>query len=570
MVVNNWVFVGIFFLSTIQLFGQEDPKKIFILFENEPITSALAKLDKKTYRQLSYNPQILPLDKTVTHSFEGQSAESILKVLLNSNYQLKNIGNYIIIQKVSSTKKEKVSFQLKGGIKDASSGNVLQDVSIYEINSLRSTLSNEKGEFDLQAAIGLTEATFVVSKRLYQDTIIRISEPEQLNQAIVLTKEQENKRGFMIRERVRSYSSGLAKFFTSIELRKNAQNVNFVDARWFQLSLIPSIGTNRKMSSQIKNKISLNLISGYSYGVRGVELGGFYNLSREEVRGAQFGGFGNTVGGEVRGVQVGGFINTTKDYVKGMQMAGFLNVASDSVEGFQAAGFTNITKKMDGFQIAGFNNHVKKMEGFQLAGAINTTGKMNGFQLAGLVNKAKEVNGVQLSIINIADTIVGGIPIGIINIVKKNGFLAPTLESTDAVPLGFALKMGIEEFYSFLSLGTNPNNYWSLGGGFGSKRFTSAKRKLFLNPELRWSSLTEGKIRENEDSNLITLNFNIGYQLFKRLSISGGPSVNFFFTNHLAENGEPILKLTNSPILDQKGSNNSYQLWIGYVLGIGF
>ena len=570
MAVNKQIIKFLFLLSVLGLFGQETSIKITIEFIDEPIAVALAKLDNSIAQQLSYNPQILPQNTTITRSFEDQIPEVILVGILGPTYQLKNIGNYIIIQKAPLTKKEKTAFQLKGGIKDASSGKDLSGVSVYEINSLKSTLSNEQGKFELQANTEFKEATFVVSRRFYQDTIIRITKPEQLTQPIALKQEEPSKKGIMIRERVKVFSSGLAKFFTSIELRKNAQNVNFVDTRLFQLSLVPSIGTNRKMSGQIKNKISLNLISGYSYGVHGVELGGFYNLDREEVIGAQFGGFGNTVGGEVRGAQFGGFINTTKDYVNGVQMAGFINVASDSVEGFQAAGFTNTTKEMSGFQVAGFNNRTMKVSGYQLSGFMNTTGEMDGVQIAGFINIAKEVKGLQLSVINIADTVSSGVPIGLISIVKKNGFLSPALEYTDAIPVGFAMRVGVETFYSILAIGTNPDNYWSVGGGFGSKRFTSVNRKLFLNPELRWSSLTQGKIRENEDSNLIQLNFNLGYQLFKRLSIAGDPSLNFFFTNHLNAQGDPIIDLANSTIIDGQGSRNRYQMWAGYTLNIGF
>lgn len=566
MAVNKQVLYFLFFLTLTGLYSQE---KISIEFEEISILSALSKLDQATAQQLSYNPQILP-GGVVSQTFENQNPEYILAEILGSDYQLKNVGNYLIIQKAPLSKKKKATFQIKGGVRDATSGEELKDVSIYEINSLQSTLSNEEGQFDLKADVEFEEATFILSKRFYQDTIIRITHPQQLNEPIVLKQEVESKKGLMIRERVRVFSSGLAKFFTSIELRQNAQNVNFTDTRMFQLSLVPSIGTNRKMSGQIKNKISINLISGYSYGVRGVELGGVYNLDREEVRGAQFGGFGNTVGGEVEGVQAAGFINTTKDYVKGAQIAGFINVASDSVKGFQAAGFTNITQEMNGFQVAGFNNHVQKMSGYQLAGFINTTEKMDGVQIAGFINKAKEVKGLQLSIINIADTVSSGVPIGLVSVVKKNGFLSPAIESTDVIPLQFAVRVGMEKFYTIISAGTNPSNYWSLGGGFGLRKFTSSNRKLFFNPEFRWASLTEGRIRENEDSNLFGLHLNLGYKLFKRLSLVGGPTINYYLTNHLDETDNPIISLANSPIINHRSARNRQQFWVGYTLGVGF
>lgn len=565
-------FISFFlFISSLLLFAQNDEQKISITFHMKSLSEALRSLDKATEKQLSFNDLILPQNLIVNDSFTEQTPTSILQQILGASFRMKNIGEYIIIQKAPPTKKNKAPYKIKGTIQDANTGEELKDVTIYEINTLKSTLSDKDGGFELEAATDPKAATFVLSKRFYSDTVIHINQDLALSRPITLQQEiQPVKSSTMIRERVKNFSSGIAKFFTSVTVRKNAQNVNLVDTRWIQFSLIPSVGTNRKLSTQIKNKISLNLIAGHSYGVRGVELGGFYNIDREEARGVQVGGFGNTVGGEVKGVQMGGFINTSKDYVKGMQAAGFLNVASDSVEGFQIAGFTNFTRQMTGFQVAGFNNHVKKMSGFQLSGFINTAKEMSGFQLAGFINFAKELKGLQFSIVNIADTVSSGIPFGVINIVRKNGFLSPTIELNDVIPYQFAFRMGIENFYSLISIGINPSSYWSLGGGFGSRRYTSSKQKFFINPELRWHSLAEEKIEENENNNLIKLNLNLGYKWFKRLSVKGGPSINFFFTNQLNESGNPELTLTEAALFEGSYLRNRYQFWVGYSLGIGF
>ncbi|MEM6737103.1 MAG: hypothetical protein AAF620_13640 [Bacteroidota bacterium] len=568
--------VGKFFpffllISSSLTFAQTDEQKISITFSESSISEALISLDNATEKQLSFNHLILPQDLIINDSFIEQTPTSILRKILGASFQMKNIGDYIIIQKAPPIKKNKVRYKIKGTIQDAETGEELKDVTIYEINTLKSTLSNEDGGFELKAATDLKAATFVLSKRFYSDTVIHTNQDLALSKPITLQQEiYPVKKRLMIRERVKNFSSGMARVFTSVTVRKNAQNVNLVDTRWIQLSLIPSIGTNRKLSTQIKNKLSLNLIAGHSYGVRGVELGGFYNIDREEARGVQVGGFGNTVGGEVKGVQMGGFINTSRDYVKGMQAAGFLNVAKDSVEGLQVAGFTNFTREMTGFQVAGFSNHVNKMSGFQLSGFINTTKEMDGFQLAGLINVAKKLKGLQLGIVNVADTVSSGIPLGIINIIKKNGFLSPTIESTDVIPYQFAFRMGIENFYSLIFVGTNPSSYWSLGGGFGTRRYTSSKQKFFLNPELRWHSLAKGKIEENEDNNLIRLDLNLGYKWFKRLSVKGGPSINFFFTNQLNESGNPELVLTEATLFEGSYLNNRYQFWVGYSLGVGF
>lgn len=543
--------------------------KITINFEGESYAEALSKLDRLADRQLSYNPQILPSGSVPRQSYTSRDAEDILQDILRNSYQLKNIGNYLVIQKAPASR-TKTTYQIKGGIRDASTGEELQDVSIYEINTLKSTLSDEKGGFDIVAESEFEEATFVISKRFYQDTVIRVTKPEDLGAPIVLKPEKEAKAGLMIRERARTFSSGLAGFFTSIKLRKNAQNVNFTDNRFFQVSLVPSLGTNRKMSSQITNKLSLNLIAGYAYGVKGAEIGGFYNIDREEVRGVQIGGFGNTVGGEVHGLQMGGFINTTKDYVNGAQIGGFFNLASDSVNGFQAAGFTNITRDMSGFQVAGFNNHTKEVSGVQISGFINTTGKMDGLQLTGFINIAKEVRGLQLSVINIADTVASGIPFGLVNVVKKNGFISPAIESDDFTPYQLAIRTGIDNFYTVISGGISPSHFWSYGIGFGSQLYMTKNKLVFFNPELRWINLSNRKPFRNERNMLFKIQPKLGLRLFKDLTVSGGPAINFYISNELNESGIPEIDIANDPIVDKLPGSYRYQVWLGYAISIGF
>jgi len=377
------LFASMLFCLAVLANGQGSDQFISINFEDQPLLEALARLDQATERQLSFNPQILLQDQVVNQSFETKPIQQILLEILGSAYDLKEIGNYLIIQRKVTVKK-KSTFSISGGVKDAITGEELKDVSIYEINTLESTLTNEMGEFELKAKTRSDVVTFLISKQNYKDTIIQIVAFQPIEAPIALEKEKKSKWGKAIRDQVKVFSEGFARLFTSDKVIKNARNVNMVDTRTFQVSLIPSVGTNRKMGSQIKNRISLNLIAGYGYEVRGFEMGGLYNINREEIRGAQIGGFGNTVGGEVHGLQMAGFINTTKDNVKGTQIGGFINVASDSVNGFQMAGFTNLTKEIKGLQIAGFNNHTRNSLGAQLSGFINTTRKMDGFQLAAL------------------------------------------------------------------------------------------------------------------------------------------------------------------------------------------
>ncbi len=349
-----------------------------------------------------------------------------------------------------------------------------------------------------------------------------------------------------------------------------AQDSSEIDVKRFQFSFVPPVSSNGPQNAQTINKISLNLLAGSAYGVQAVEVGGVYNFLKGNVNGAQISGFGNNVGGEVHGLQLAGFINTNQGYVEGAQIAGFINVTSDSTRGLQLGGFSNISQETRGFQVAGFNNHNKGTKGTQLAGFINTTGDLDGLQLSGFMNKAKNVKGVQFGIINVADSVESGVQVGLINVSKKNGFISPGLETDDTMPYRFVFRSGLEKFYALLSAGVRPDEYWSYGAGFGSRLFLSQRRTTFFNPELRFHNINKGKLKANRNNHLVKLNMNFGYKAFKHLYITTGPSINFYMSNRLDRNGQPEINLKDNPSWDHRSGRNSYQLWVGYSIGIGF
>lgn len=385
--------------------------------------------------------------------------------------------------------------------------------------------------------------------------------------------------------------------FLLVSFAGSAQESTY--SKTYQFSFVPPVASNGPLSGETSNKISLNLLAGYAHGVEAFEFGGLYNIVKTDVKGVQISGFGNAVGGEVhgfqlagflntnkgyvegaqlggfvnrtgdkmKGFQIAGFLNTNKGYVEGAQVAGFANVTRDKVKGAQLAGFSNIATATKGWQIAGFNNHTKEVKGAQLAGFVNTTGTLNGLQVAGFANVAKGVKGVQLGLVNVADSVESGVQVGLVN-VSKNGFMSPGVETDDVVPLRLVFRSGRDEFYTVLSVGANESEYWSYGAGFGSRLFLSNARKLFVNPELRYHQINKGEsVAENH---LVKLNVNLGYQLFKHLYITSGPTINFYSTKQLDQNGRPLIDIANNPSHDSQSGKNRYQVWVGYSIGIGF
>ncbi len=368
-------------------------------------------------------------------------------------------------------------------------------------------------------------------------------------------------------------------------------------SKTYQFSFVPPISSNGSLNSETSNKVSFNLLAGYSHGVEAFEYGGIYNHVKANVKGVQISGFGNTVGGEMNGFQMAGFFNINKGYVQGAQVAGFVNLTRDKFKGFQLAGFSNITgpvdgmqlagfsniadstdgvqlagihnlaKETEGWQLAGFHNHSKEIKGNQLAGFMNYTGRLDGVQFAGFVNVAKEVKGVQFGFVNIADSVESGVQIGLVNI-SKNGFISSGIESDDVIPYRLVFRSGKDKFYSVISAGNKENEYWSYGVGFGSRLFLSEKRSLFVNPEVRYHHINKG--RSVATNHLWKLNVNLGHQLAKHYYITGGPTVNYYSTKRFDQNGRPQIDISKNPSLESQGGKSRYQLWVGYNIGIGY
>ena len=184
----------------------------------------------------------------------------------------------------------------------------------------------------------------------------------------------------------------------------------------FQVTFFPPLGTNGINCGNAVNKLSFNILAGYSAGLEGFELGCFLNGERDFVHGIQIAGFSNLVGGNVFGVQVAGFANANlgKAYgtqvsgfanlsgeMKGVQVGGFANLSLGKALGTQVAGFANVSiGSLKGFQVAGHGNlAVGNVEGLQISGFANiATGKVKGGQISGFANLATaNVKGSQIS-----------------------------------------------------------------------------------------------------------------------------------------------------------------------------
>ncbi|OYW18030.1 MAG: hypothetical protein B7Z54_06910, partial [Sphingobacteriales bacterium 12-47-4] len=78
--------------------------------------------------------------------------------------------------------------------------------------------------------------------------------------------------------------TGMGKFLLSSGQKIQSLNLKkFFTERPFQVSLIPGLSSHGKLSSQVINKFSLNVLGGYTAGTQGIEIGGIFNIDKKDV-----------------------------------------------------------------------------------------------------------------------------------------------------------------------------------------------------------------------------------------------------------------------------------------------
>ena len=531
-------------------------KQLSVEFRQERLDKVLESLSRTGHFYFSYSSELLKRDSLVSLSAQSRSVRQILDLLFQGNVEYKADGNYIILRKpppkinepTNTADPQEKRYIVSGVIVDENTGEAVRKASVYDKNGLTATLTNEDGFFTVRLKSKPGPALLTVSKEFYDDTTVRIAPGADQKITILISQPSASRKtvtispddGYLTSDPIRVEPRDLAKHeqrdpirveTTSwgrllLSSRLKIQSINlrkFFIQEPFQLSLLPAIGTQGPLSPQITNKISLNMIGGYAAGLRGIELGGVFNIEKKDVRGLQAAGVLNVVGGSVRGVQLAGLHNTVLDSMKGLQAAGVLNKA----------------------------------------------GQVHGIQLSGLVNITKKLKGVQIGIINIADSSYG-VSIGVINL-SKNGLKEFSFFADEVAPMNIAFRSGSNKLYSILLIGYNPfEAHRSYRYGFGlGHRFILGK-KLSLDPELTNEHLAPGSRDNFKYSNdLYKLNLDLHARLGRHFSIAAGPSLSFYNADKTMPAGDHVF----SPLYDGYPTwsvSDSFTGWIGGRLSLHF
>ncbi len=597
MAVSKHLFFYLFLLLPFIGFSQENILKRKISFEvnNQKLESVLLGIANVGDFSFSYNPQIIPGDSSVNLSVSNSSVKEVLDVIFHKKIVYKVSGNHLILLKNKPVKvKENISYKVSGYVFDANTGERLVSTTIYEVYTLTSTITDEQGHYTLNVTKKFDAFGLAYSKRQFVDTLILV-QPADMNIDISLRPkwtQQElalKEPDFQTSVKPLDNISIVQKFVPKDQIVR-ANNIDVIERRTAQISFIPKIGTNTKMSGSVENSFSLNVLAGYSAGVRVMEIGGLMNINKRHVTGFQVGGLSNIVGGRTRGVQIAGLSNNNQGSLHGLQVAGLSNMVVDTIRGVQLAGISNIlqggmkgwqlagisnvtTKNVDGVQMSGVSNFAKgdvdimqisgvinmgrNVNGVQIAGVVNTsTGKVGGVQLAGVGNFAKEVNAGQISsIINIAtkrvkgvqlativnygkeikgsqialfniSDTVSGLPIGFISFVRK-GYQRIELSGNEVMLTNLTLKTGVHKFYNIFTAGLQPEQTIKTWSfGYGIGFENSLGKKILQSFDLTANYISEEGKPMGTFNLLNKLSINYAYRLGKRASVFLGPSIN--------------------------------------------
>jgi hypothetical protein len=573
-------------------------KGVSVKAKQKSIEEVLDIIGRQGKFYFSYNSKVVPADSLVDVDIWNKTvAQSLDMIFKPGRFEYKETPNHLIIQSPTAGQYWYVS----GYVVDGLTGERVRDVSVFDASQLVASLTNDQGYFKLKLKDKMPSTSINVSKSLYTDTLINIKPGVDQEVKVTLNPRSISMDTVVISSK-ESFVEGtwLGKVFLSSKLRMQSLNIGkfFVDMP-VQGSIIPGVSSQGRMSAQVINNFSFNMLGGYTAGVNGLEMAGLFNINKKSVRYMQVAGVFNITGGNAAGIQAAGVYNQVMDSVNGMQVAGVANVVKGRVHGLQAASVYNLSigkvkggqfsgvvnttiETLDGIQAAGvINSAVKNVTGGQISGVVNLAvkdviglqaagvlnacaGTVRGVQYSGILNYATRLRGAQIGLVNIADS-SSGVGIGLFSFVLK-GYHKMSLSANEAFTYNVALKTGTHWLYNIYSAGATVQpggNAYILGTGYGSELPIS--KRFSINPELTGHAIYLGNW--SEVNSMVRLQLNVNVHLGKYIAVFAGPSYSAYW-----DNKQPKVDGYKTDILPagykRTAYNTNLSSWIGWNAGI--
>jgi hypothetical protein len=622
---------------------------ISINIKATPIKTILFVIEERTGVQFSYNPSLIEDDKVVSLSIQRKTIEFGLTIIFNKSVRFKEVGNYIVLLKnedideLRRRRKSNLFTVFKGVITDKRTGKPISGASVYDIDARYAAVSKPDGTYELQIPKAETIRSLYIRKKGFNEMVFVLDAATDSvivrNAALDPIIEDVEKMVTKTPERIylpieeKAISGSLVSYETKIH-GENLEGIG--ETRMAQISFIPSlsIGSNLSTNGLIYNNFSLNVLGGYSKGVQGVEIGGLFNINKEDVEWFQAGGLGNLVGGDVQGMQVGGIWNIVRGEFFGLQIGGVANLNGESFRGAQISGITNLTgQNFTGFQMGGVSTFTKgdfkgvqasgifsavrggfvgiqtagisstalgDSYGMQASGIFNTVkGSLIGGQMAGIANIAGGgINFLQgAGIFNVAEENKGGQFAGIFNFAKENkglqvglinlsneskgvslglinfvktGYHKTEISANEVFPLNLTLKSGTRHFYNSYHVGVKFGENRVIATGLGLGTNFTLKNKLQMSIDLSGQILTEDDFSSFKFAQLYKFSPTIEYALKKWVTVFAGPTYNINYQRNLNDEGVYASSISFNPFYDEVLTNGRLQMWVGGQIGLRF
>jgi hypothetical protein len=586
---------------------------ISVEVKNKPLGDVLKLIEQKAYFKFSYNADILDASKPVSLSIDKQTVATALKQLFNESIRYKEAGNHIVLLKNDEVKNlvedKNDTYYFSGKITDSETGAPISGASIYDVEARQASVSDVNGNYHLILPKTETMHGFYFSKIGYYDTTLVVIATISLENSIQLVPVDHSMDRLpsttiqLIEKPIEERPIG--KQFVPEETYIHSENLKAIqETRVAQISFLPSIGIGSNLSTNglIVNHFSLNVLAGYSNGVAGCEIGGIFNLTKNDVTGAQIGGIGNMVGGKISGVQVGGISNIVLNDIRGVQVGGINNLVRGHVEGVQIGGISNmISGGFDGLQLAGINNFARKSSrGFQIAGINNVVAdtlyggqiagignwarrginrcQISGFvniahvnqgsQITGFYNYSKVNDGVQIGIIN--SSISGdGIALGLVTFCKE-GYRATEISANEVFPINLTFKSGVNKLYNTYSFGIHFIDRPRLGIGLGLGNKTKLGKYLSLSTEVSAHLVQFDNFNSFQGNTFYRTATSLDIRLAKWLTFYLGPNINFGTSRYLNDEGMYTTFINYEPFSRIDNDDFELQYWLGAQVGLRF
>ena len=551
-------------------------RPITLRFNNEKISVVLDNISKQGNVSFSYNSAIFDVNNRGDITVVNKPVREVLNLIFKGIITYKVRGNYIILQK-NNPKEFSKTIILSGYIIDTQSDRPVSKATVYNPKSLSSTISNQYGFYRIKLNSSNLPVKLVISKAeyekrifviksvlntyenielrpiIYKPTNIPIYEDNSIekkdnyiNQDLSL----ENKPitqpivppfpditdqnlfptspiidSTLYENRWDEFKKKVGIIFVSRSQRINAQNVNDSLKRKFQVSLLPFLGTNRLLSGSMKNDYSLNLLMGYSGGVRKLEVGGILNGTRNDMQGLQVAGVGNIVGGSVLGGQISSIFNIAGYLENGIQMS---------------SGFNVIIKKSAGWQISPINFAHKVVQG-----------------------------GKQIGFINISDS-TDTVPIGLLSFVgSSNGYKRLEFSVDENQTASFSFKTGVRKFYNVLALHYNFTRKQEIFGlGYGIGRAFEVGNSWMLNTDLTANFLVEYDDLSPNVATMWKLDICFEKQIARNVAVTFGPSIKYLNVNEYNSSSWTAKPFSKIPTYKTISSTVNSTFWIGFQMGL--